>query len=106
MDEILASGQNRFSKFNDDLVNTGGNLNYEALDNICTICGVDPLLFHEHKLFIDVVLLKRRNGIAHGEDTFVQANELDDLTDRTVQLMRLFSNELQAKAYLQAYRLS
>lgn len=63
-----------------------------------------PLFFSEHENFIDVILLKRRNSIAHGEDTFVDVQDLNPLTEQAIGLMRLFSNDLQAKAHLKHYR--
>lgn len=104
VDLILAGGTKRFSKVNDDLVNTQSNLNHDVLCNICLVCGVDNSIFSEKSDFIDVILLKRRNAIAHGEDTFIAVSEVDQFTDGTIELMRLFSNQLQASAYLGSYR--
>lgn len=104
VDLILEGGSKRFSRVNDDLINTQSNLNHEVLLNICRVCGTDPVIFENKSDFIDVILLKRRNAIAHGEDTFIAVSELDPLTDETINLMRLFSNQLQANAYLGSYR--
>lgn len=104
VDLILAGGTKRFSRVNDDLINTQSNLNHDVLQNICRVCGTDASIFAEKADFIDVILLKRRNGIAHGEDTFIAVAELDQFTDGTIELMRLFSNQLQANAYLGNYR--
>jgi hypothetical protein len=106
VDLILSSGANRFSRVNEDLINTQSNLNSEVLLNICRICGIDADIFEDKSDFIDVILLKRRNAIAHGEDTFIAVTELDELTDGTIELMRLFSNQLQASAYLRSYRVA
>ncbi|APZ97300.1 hypothetical protein BWQ93_01430 [Sphingopyxis sp. QXT-31] len=103
IDLILDSGNDRFSKINDDLINTRSNLNYEVLLELCHVCGINGSLFEEKSTFIDVVLLKRRNSIAHGEDTLVGVEEIDSLPDDTIGLMRTFSNELQTKAYLKGY---
>lgn len=104
VDEILAGGDNRFSKVNDDLINTKSNLNSDVLRDICLVCGIDDNIFVDHKSFIDVILLKRRNAIAHGEETFIDLGELDSVTEGTIGLMRKFSNELQASAQLGTYR--
>lgn len=104
VDQILAGNRGRFSRVNDDLVNTKSNLNYETLSDICRVCGIKDSVFYGKETFIDVILLKRRNAIAHGEDTFINVSELDDLTDGTIDIMRLFSNEVQASAYLGTYR--
>ncbi len=70
---------------------------------ICYVCGVDPAAFEDQRAFIDVLLLKRRNAIAHGEDTLVGFEEIDEITGKTIALMRTFSNELQTMAYLHNY---
>lgn len=104
IDEILDSGGRRFVRVNDNLINTRSNLNFEVLSDICRVCGIDLGIFLEHENFIDVILLKRRNSIAHGEDTFVNIEDLGPLTEKTIGLMRMFSNDLQAKAHLGHYR--
>jgi len=53
---------------------------------------------------VDIFLLKRRNSIAHGEDTFVDIEDLDELANETIALMRAFSTELDNCAQLQSYR--
>jgi hypothetical protein len=104
VDAILDGGDRRFAHVNESLVNTKSNLNFEVLCDICRVCGTDTSIFTPHQNFIDVLLLKRRNSIAHGEDTFVGVEDLNSLTEQTIGLMRMFSNDLQAKAHLGHYR--
>ena len=104
VDAILEGGGERFSRVNDDLVNTRSNLNAAVARDICRVCALPDNTFDGQEDFIDIFLLKRRNAIAHGEDTFIGVDELDVLTEGTVALMRTFSNELQSNAYLGAYR--
>jgi MAE_28990/MAE_18760-like HEPN len=54
--------------------------------------------------FVDLVLLKRRNAIAHGEDTLVGIEDLDELTTETVAIMRAFGDALENHVYLKDYR--
>lgn len=104
VDSILSAGDEKFSRVNDELINTKANLNSEVISDICRVCNLSPSLFAGQEAFIDVILLKRRNSIAHGEETFLDVGELDDVTDGTISLMRIFSNELQSNAYLGSYR--
>ena len=104
VDENLSLSDRRFSKVNDDLINTKANLNFEVFSDICLVCGVPARTFENKSTFIDVVLLKRRNAIAHGEDTFVALIELDEITNDTLGLMRAFGDELENHACLQAYK--
>lgn len=104
LDEILSSSDRRFSRVNDELINTKANLNFEVFTDICLVCGVPAHTFKDKSTFIDVLLLKRRNAIAHGEDTFVALSELDEITNDTLGLMRTFGDALENHAYLQTYK--
>lgn len=104
VDEILNSSEHRFSRVNEDLINTKSNLNFDVLTDICLVCGVSYESFSDMSTFIDVVLLKRRNSIAHGEDTLVALDDLDDITNDTIGLMRLFGDALENHVVLQSYK--
>lgn len=104
IDEILNSSDHRFSRVNEDLVNTRANLNFEVFSDICLVCGLLPQSFADKSAFIDVFLLKRRNSIAHGENTFVDVKDLDDLASQTVGLMRAFGDALENQVYLESYK--
>jgi MAE_28990/MAE_18760-like HEPN len=104
MDEILNSSERRFSRSNEDLVNTKANLNFEVFTDICLVCGVPLEPFGDKATFIDVVLLRRRNAIAHGEDTLVALDDLDKIAGDTIALMRLFGDALENHVVLQTYR--
>jgi hypothetical protein len=60
--------------------------------------------FAEKADFVDVLLLKRRNAVAHGEDTFVAIEDLDEVATQTVEIMRMFGDELENHVYLKDYR--
>ncbi len=104
VDEILSTSDRRFSQVNDDLINTKANLNFEVFIDICLVCGVSVEPFEDRSTFIDVVLLKRRNAIAHGEDTMVALADLDVIAEDTVGLMRAFGDALENRVVLQTYK--
>jgi len=104
VDEILTSSERRFSRVNEDLVNTKANLSFEVFTDICLVCSVATTAFADKREFIDLFLLKRRNSIAHGEDTFVDVEDLDDLTRETVGMMRSFGDALENHVYLKSYK--
>src|ERR1700730_12989375 len=101
--DVLNSLQNKFSRINPALIETKSNLNSHILKDICLICSIDFSHFQTKTIFIDVILLKRRNAIAHGEETFVDSNELDTLIEEGVGLMRSFKDALQNKVYTKSY---
>lgn len=104
IDEILNSADQRFSQVDEDLVNTKANLNFEVFSEICMICDVPLQFFAEKSTFIDVVLLKRRNAIAHGENTLIGLDDLDAICEETISLMRAFGDALENHVVLQTYK--
>jgi hypothetical protein len=102
--EILDSTDQRFRRVNEDLISTRANLNFDVFSDICLVCGVEVEPFVNCSTFIDVVMLKRRNSIAHGEDTFVAIDGLDELTNNTIGLMRAFGDALENHVVLQTYK--
>jgi hypothetical protein len=103
VEDVLQSKDKRFSHINPALIDTKANLNTDVLRDLCRICGIPFNDFEKDKTFIDVLMLKRRNEIAHGEDVYLKEGEIDDLVDQAVNIMRLFRNLLENKVYGQSY---
>ena len=106
IDNILDSENQRFTRVNVDLINTKANLNFDVFTDICLVCSVPVEIFSDNAIFIDVMLLKRRNAIAHGEDTFITVEGLEEFTIKTVTIMRTFGNELENHVYRGDYKFS
>jgi hypothetical protein len=104
VDDVLDSRANRFVKANDDLLNTKSNLNYGVYLDICRVCALNMASIHVDETFIDVVLLKRRNAIAHGEEVLIDLSELDSIADATIAHMRSFKDGLENNIYSKLYR--
>ncbi|WP_084391082.1 MAE_28990/MAE_18760 family HEPN-like nuclease [Novosphingobium capsulatum] len=104
VEEILSSSDRRFSRVNEDLINTRANLNFEVFSDICVVCGVADKPFSDKSNFIDVMLLKRRNAIAHGEETLIDLRDLDEVANGTISLMRAFGDSLENHVVLQTYK--
>jgi hypothetical protein len=103
INDILDNGNARFSHLNPELVDTRSNLNTNVIKDICIICGVNSNHFEQNRTFIDVMLLKRRNAIAHGQQEYIRIDEIDDLIANTLALMSYFRNLLENKVYTKAY---
>lgn len=101
--DVLDSSQKRFSRINPSLIDTRANLNTRVLKDLCQICSVDFTYFETKTAFIDVILLKRRNSIAHGQWTYIRSDEMDTLVKEGVGLMRAFKDSLQNKVYTTSY---
>lgn len=106
VEEILTSSDRRFSRVNEDLINTKANLNFDVFLDICVVCCVDSEPFSDKLTFIDVVLLKRRNAIAHGEETLIAIEDLNEVANGTVSLMRSFGDALENHVILQTYKVA
>lgn len=104
IDDILSASDQRFGRVNEDLVNTKANLNFDVFCDICLVCGVPVQGFEDRRSFIDVILLKRRNEIAHGENTLVAVEDLDKIAGGTIELMRRFGDALENHVVLKTYR--
>jgi hypothetical protein len=85
-------------------VDTRSNLNSEVLRELCLVCNVSFAEFEAEADFIDRILLRRRNSVAHGENVFIQVIDADDLINRTTALMRIFRDKLDAAVTLERYR--
>ncbi len=103
INDILDSGNGRFSYLNPALVDTKSNLNTDVMKDICIICGVDSKHFEQNRTFLDVLLLKRRNAIAHGQQEYIQTDEIDDFVANILALMGFFRNLLENKVYMKEY---
>ena len=104
IDKILNSSTHRFSRVNEDLINTKANLNFDVFADICLVCGIPRDSFADKSDFINVFLIKRRNAIAHGEDTLVAYNDLDDIAGKTIEIMQAFGDALENHVVQQTYK--
>jgi HEPN superfamily RiboL-PSP-like protein len=103
INDILDSAGERFSYVNPELIDTRSNLNTDVIKDICLICGVEANRFEESRTFIDILVLKRRNAIAHGQQEYIQTDEIDGLVANILALMSSFRNLLENKIYTKAY---
>jgi hypothetical protein len=67
------------------------------------VCGVDGSHFEQKRVFIDTIILKRRNAIAHGQQEFIAEEEIDTFVAEVLALMEHFRTLLENKIYTKAY---
>lgn len=103
VNEILDGATGTFRYQNPKLIDTKSNLNTDVINEICMICSVNPSHFETKRIFLDLVILKRRNAIAHGQQEFIHETEIDNLVDETLSLMQQFRTLLENKVYLKQY---
>jgi hypothetical protein len=103
VNDILDGREGRFTYINPDLIDTRSNLSTDVIKDICLVCGVDGNHFERTRPFIDRIILKRRNAIAHGQQEFITESEVDQLVANTLALMGHFRILLENKVYQKAY---
>jgi hypothetical protein len=103
VNDILDGMGSRFGYINPDLIDTRSNLSADVIRDVCAICGVDGTHFEDKRPFIDVIVLKRRNAIAHGQQEFINETDIDDLVADALALMQHFRSLLENKVYMKAY---
>jgi RiboL-PSP-HEPN len=103
VNEILDGANGTFRYIQPTLIDTKSNLTTDVVKEICLICSVDPSHFEAKRIFIDQLIVKRRNAIAHGQQEFIQEDEVDDLVADLSGLMQHFRALLENKIYLKQY---
>lgn len=103
INDILDGSAGRFAYVNPDLVDTRSNLSADVIKDICVICGVDGGHFEDKRIFIDRMILKRRNAIAHGQQEFIEESDIDGLIADALGLMDHFRSLLENKVYTKSY---
>jgi hypothetical protein len=103
VNEIIDHGESRFSYINSALIDTKSNLNTDVVCDICIICSVDSSYFESKRSFIDFMLLKRRNAIAHGQHENIDAQEIDSFAAEVLSLMEHFSTLIENKVITKSY---
>lgn len=105
IDSILKSQDDKFSYINSQLIDTKSNLNTDVISDLCIICGFENSFFQENQVFIDIMLLKKRNAIAHGQYDAIQDSEIDEFVDKTLSIMEHFRTLIENKIYTKDYLL-
>jgi MAE_28990/MAE_18760-like HEPN len=103
VNDILDGRNQRFAFVHSALIDTKSNLSANVVKDICVMCSVDASYFEQKEIFIDVIVLKRRNAIAHGQQEFISESEIDDLVADMLALMNHFRTLLENKVYAKTY---
>ncbi len=103
VNDILDSAEKKFTKLDQNLIDTKSNLSSKVMVDICVVCGVDPHEFLGQEFFIDNILLARRNAIAHGRQEYIGFDEIDTLVEKVLNLMNHFRTLLENKIWTKSY---
>ena len=103
VNDIIDGTVGRFNYVNPSLIDTKSNLNTDTIKEICIICSLDYAHFESQRNFLDQLILKRRNAIAHGQNEFIAESEMDKLVADILALMGHFRTLIENKVYLKQY---
>lgn len=84
-------------------IRTESNLSSIVFDNIAKSVGVDVSSYLHLYPFIDETILNKRNSIAHGESMDVGLDEFKRISDRVVDLMRMYKTDIANIACLRSF---
>ncbi|MFM5339071.1 MAE_28990/MAE_18760 family HEPN-like nuclease [Aeromonas enteropelogenes] len=106
---MMQHANETFSVDADKYVNTKSNLNSEVLKEILYKLGIPEKQFATYYVILDSSLLKRRNEIAHGENTEARADSALDLDgfillyEKTFELITLYKSEIENHIYTDGF---
>lgn len=103
INDIIDGTVGKFNYVNPSLIDTKSNLNTDTIKEICIICSLDYTYFESQRDFLDQLILKRRNAIAHGRIEFIAESEMDKLVADILALMGHFRTLIENKVYLKKY---
>lgn len=86
------------------VVSTQDNLNSDALSDVCMNLGLDYSVFKPHEPFLDKVLMAKRNCIAHGENIFITADNVDEVCDKVISCIDIFRSLVENAAVNREYQ--
>ena len=101
---MLSQGGERVWIQGEDVLPNTSNLNTKTLREICDTLGLPFDGFETKALFLDRVLLARRNPIAHGESQEVDEEEMETIKDEVVTLIDMFRNEVENAAVMGTFK--
>jgi MAE_28990/MAE_18760-like HEPN len=87
----------------EDVVSTASNLSSSILREIACLLGCDYSFYEMKEAIINEQLLKRRNGIAHGEYLLLDNEEYQQLHDEILAMMENFRTQIENNASQKLY---
>jgi MAE_28990/MAE_18760-like HEPN len=106
LERVLRCDDLQFRRIDEDLISTKSNLSSHVLKELCLYLSIDCAPFEDDYDFIDKILLYRRNNIAHGEYMQVDAQMLEEMSNRVIKMMRTFNNLVENDVVLGRYNVA
>jgi hypothetical protein len=87
-----------------NVVETQSNLSTNVLKEIMWCLGLDYGFYEPKEKLIDLMLVGRRNHVAHGEAIGVEIVDFVDMVDEVLGLMNTFKNLLENSCITESYK--
>ncbi len=87
----------------ENVISTASNLSSSILREIVCLSGLDYSFYETKEVIINEQLLKRRNGIAHGEYLSLDREEYLQLHDEILAMMEYFGTQVENNASQKLY---
>jgi hypothetical protein len=87
-----------------NVVETQSNLSTNVLKEIMWCLGLDYGFYESKEKLIDLMLVGRRNHVAHGEAVGVESDDFVDMVDEVLGLMNTFKNLLENSCITESYK--
>jgi hypothetical protein len=100
---MLTQTSQKISLPYEDIVSTASNLSSDILREIICRLGLDYSFYETKEAIINEQLLKRRNGITHGEYLSLDREEYQQLHDEILGMMENFRNQIENNAIQKLY---
>jgi hypothetical protein len=100
---ILTQSNQKISIPYEDVVSTASNLSSSILREIACLLGLEYSFYETKEVIINEQLLKRRNGIAHGEYLVLDNEEYQQLHDEILGMMENFRTQIENNASQKLY---
>jgi len=88
----------------DDAVDAKSNLNWEVLQEVLCMLGLEVANYSTKKAVIDDKLLFYRNRIAHGERVGLEVSDYDIMQATVLELVDSFRNDIENAALTKKYQ--
>lgn len=103
--EALSNSSHKFDINIEEFVDAESNLNSKILEKILMNIGIKTTTFLTKHQYIDSVILKYRNDFAHGDDEYIDIDQSLDISEKILELMRLYKTEIENAVVLKRYRM-
>ncbi len=105
LDRVLSVPTKQFKRIDENILTSRSNLNSKILKDICSFLNLEITLFEPYFTFIDTILLDKRNNIAHGRLVPIDDKPVKDIAEKTIELMRTFSNLIENHIHQESYKI-